>query len=179
MTVRTACASSLTALHNACLAIQKGECAGAIVVGSSLILDPQMTLVLSSQGVLAPDGRCKSFDAGADGYARGEGIVALHVKRLTDAMNDNDPIRAVIRSSCVNSSGRSTGLAQPSAKSQETLIRRSHTLAGITDVSKTAMVECHGTGTPVGDPVEARAVASVFGEHGIYIGSVRALSKRS
>jgi hypothetical protein len=99
-------------------------------------------------------------------------VVAIQIKRLTDALRDNDPIRAVIRSSCINSDGRTAGLTLPSSQSHEALIRRSHALAGISDFSQTAMIECHGTGTLVGDPLEATAVGNVFGEHGIYIGSV-------
>jgi acyl transferase domain-containing protein len=158
------------------LALEAGECESAIVAGTNMILDPQMTASLTVQGVLSPQGQCRSFDAGANGYARGEAIVAIHVKKLKDALRDNDPIRAVIRSSCTNSDGRTAGMSQPNSESHAALIRRSHVLAGITDLSKTAMIECHGTGTQVGDPLEAGAVASVFGDHGIFIGSVCPLS---
>ncbi len=96
-----------------------------------------------------------------------------HVKKLSDAIRNNDPIRAVIKSTCLNSDGRTSNMSQPSLQSHAALIRRSHKLAGITDVCTTAMIECHGTGTLVGDPVEASAVAEVFGEKGIFIGSVR------
>jgi len=137
-----------------------------------MILNPYMTVAMTEQGVLSPDGKCKSFDAGANGYARGEGIVAIHVKRLCDAIRDNDPIRAIIRSSSVNSDGRTSGISQPNSESHEAMIRRCHTLAGFSDLSKTAMVECHGTGTLVGDPMEATAIGNVFGDYGIYIGSV-------
>jgi hypothetical protein len=108
-----------------------------------------------------------SFDAGANGYARGEAVVALHVKRLKDAVRDNDPIRAVIRASCVNSDGKTAGLSQPSSESHAALIRRSHELADARDLSQTAMIECHGTGTQAGDTMEASAVASVFREYGV------------
>lgn len=137
-----------------------------------MILDPQMTASLTAQGVLSPQGHARSFDDKADGYVRGEAVVAIQVKKLADAIRCNDPIRAVIRASCVNSDGKTAGLSQPSPESHAVLMRRSHALAGITDLSKTAMIECHGTGTQVGDPLEAGAVASVFGDHGIFIGSV-------
>ncbi|KAM0323503.1 hypothetical protein ACHAQA_008783 [Verticillium albo-atrum] len=173
MVVRTACSSSLIALHEACMALYSGECESAIVGGTNIILNPCMTVFMSTQGVMSKDGRCKTFDARADGYARGEGAVAIHVKKLSDAIRDNDPIRAVIRASCLNSDGRTSNMLQPSSESHEALIRRSHALAGIQDLSKTAMIECHGTGTPIGDPLEAKAVANVFGEYGIYIGSTK------
>ncbi|KAK2052271.1 hypothetical protein LY76DRAFT_671662 [Colletotrichum caudatum] len=173
MVLRTACSSSLTGLHEACLALEAGECESSLVVGTSMLLDPQLTASLTAQGVLSPNGRCRSFDAGADGYARGEAIVAVHVKKLSVAIRDNDPIRAVIRASCANSDGKTAGLTQPNSESHAALIRRSHALAGISNLSQTAMVECHGTGTQVGDPMEASAVASVFGEYGMLIGSVK------
>ena len=176
MTIRTACSSSLTGLHEACLGIQRGECESAIVGGTNLILNPQMTIGMTEQGVLSPDGRCRTFDANANGYCRGEAIVSIHVKKLSDAIRDNDAIRAVIRSSCINSDGRTAGLSLPSSESHEALMRRSYMLAGIKDPWRTAMIECHGTGTQVGDPLEAMAVARVFGNDGIYIGSVSFLA---
>ena len=149
------------------MALHSGECESAIVGGTNVILNPHMTAAMTEQSLLSPDGKCKSFDASANGYARGEGIVTIHIKKLCDAIRDNDPIRAIIRSSCLNSD-----LSHPSSESHEALIRRSHALAGISDFSKTAMIECHGTGTQVGDPLEATAVGNVFGDYGIYIGSV-------
>lgn len=169
---RTACSSSLTALHEACIGIQRGECESAIVGGTNLILSPSMTIGMSEQGVISPDGRSKTFDIKANGYARAEGVVAIHVKKLSDAIRDNDPIRGVIRASCLNSDGRTSGMTQPSSSAHHQLITRSHKLAGV-DISKTAMVECHGTGTPIGDPLEIAAVARAFGTHGVYIGSLK------
>lgn len=131
------------------MAIHHGDCESAIVGGTNLILNPNMTIAMTEQGVLSPDGRCKTFDRQANGYVRGEGVVAIHIKKLADAVRDGDPIRAVIRSSCLNSDGRTAGLSQPSSGSHEALMRRSHALAGIDDLSKTAMIECHGTGTQV------------------------------
>jgi len=149
MTIRTACSSSLTGLHEACMALARGECTSAVVGGTSIITAPRMTIALTGQGVISPTGTCKTFDANADGYARGEGVSALYIKKLSDAVRDRDPIRAVIRSTCVNSDGKTSGLTMPSTESHEALIRRGHQVAGIHDYSKTAMIECHGTGTKV------------------------------
>lgn len=172
MTVRTACSSALYALYNACSALHAGECSSAIVGGSNLILTPQNTMRMTNAGSMSPLGISRSFDAAADGYARAEAVNAIHVKKLSDAIRDRDPIRAVIRSVCINSDGKSAGLTVPSVESHAALMRRSHEVAGITDLSKTAMIECHATGTPIGDPLEATAVAEVFGGYNILIGSV-------
>lgn len=172
MTVKTGCSSSLVGLDMACEAIRKGDCTGALVCGTSLIFSPTMALALQDQGVLSPTGTCKSFDAKADGYARGEAVNAIYVKRLSDALKDGDNIRAVIRGTSVNDDGRTNGMLIPSSVAQEALIRRAYKQAGINDLSKTAMVECHGTGTKVGDPLEVRAVANCFGADGMIITSV-------
>ncbi|KAK1988472.1 beta-ketoacyl synthase domain-containing protein [Colletotrichum cereale] len=171
--VRTACSASLVALHQACQDLHSGDCSSAIVGGVNLILTPRETAVMHQNGVLSSSGACKSFDADADGFARGEGVSAIYVKRLSDAVRDGDPIRSVIRSTCIAGNGRTLGLTTPNPEIHERLMRRGHELAGITDLSKTAMVECHGTGTPVGDPLEVSAVANIWGENGIYIGSVK------
>ncbi|MCJ1385150.1 hypothetical protein MMC17_008269 [Xylographa soralifera] len=173
MTIRTACSSSLTGLHEACQALYNGDCSSAIVGGTNIIMTPRMTIAMTEQGVISPTGSCKSFSADADGYARGEAVSALYIKKLSDAIRDGDPVRAVIRSTCVNNDGKTVGLTSPSTEAHEALIRRGHKIAGIHDFSKTAMIECHGTGTKVGDPIETRAVANVFGKYGIYIGSVK------
>ena len=164
MIIRTACSSSLTGLHEACIAIQEGECESAIVGGTNIILNPHMTSALSGQSVMSPDGRSKTFDAAANGYARAEGVVAIHVKKLSEAIRNNDPIRAVIKATCLNSDGRTANMTQPSLQSHAALIRKSHQLAGIKDVCTTAMIECHGTGTPVGDPIEARAISNALND---------------
>lgn len=173
MTIRTACSASLTGLHEACMSLARGDCNSAIVGGTSVITAPRMTIALSDQGVISPTGSCKTFDANADGYARGEGVSAIYVKRLSDAIRDSDTVRAVIRSTCVNSDGKTAGLTMPSTEGHEALMRRAYLRAGISDFSETAMIECHGTGTKAGDPIEAKAVAKIFGGHGIYIGSVK------
>ncbi|EFQ31018.1 beta-ketoacyl synthase domain-containing protein [Colletotrichum graminicola M1.001] len=171
--VRTACSASLVALHQACQDLHSGDCSSALVGGVNLILTPKETASMHQNGVLSPSGSCKSFDADADGFARGEGVSAIYIKRLSDAVRDGDPIRSVIRSTCTAGNGRTLGLTTPNPEIHERLMRRGHRLAGVTDLSKTAMVECHGTGTPVGDPLEVSAVANIWGENGIYIGSVK------
>lgn len=172
VTVETACSSSLAALHYACLSIYNEDCESSIVGGSSLILTPTMTAAMSDNMILSPDGICKTFDASADGFGRGEAVNALYIKRLDAAIRDNDPIRAVICGSAANCDGRTASIASPSRESQVDLIRKAYKQAGIQDVHETAFFECHGTGTAVGDAVEATAVAEVFGEKGIIIGSV-------
>lgn len=174
MTIRTGCSSSLVALHEACQALSNGDCASAIVAGCNLILSPTMTIAMTEQGVLSPGGISKSFDAAADGYARGEGVNAVMIKPLKDALRDGDPIRAVIRATASNCDGKTAGISMPNPEAHEDMIRRAYRIAGIQDFSATALVECHATGTPVGDPLEASAVARVFGsEKGVYIGSIK------
>lgn len=112
-------------------------------------MDPQMTVNMTSQGVLSPEGQCKTFDESVDGFARAEAIVAIHIKKLSDAVQDNDPIRAVIMSSCANSDGKTAGMGQPNAERHAVLMKQCHALAGLSDYSQTAMIECHGTGTAV------------------------------
>ncbi|OTB02208.1 hypothetical protein M426DRAFT_322916 [Hypoxylon sp. CI-4A] len=172
MVIRTACSASLIALHEACRALQFGDASAAVVAGTNLILGPSLTVLMNSEGVLSPDGSCKSFDASANGYARAEGITAIYVKRLTDAIRDGNPIRAVIRGTATNSDGKSQGMLVPHGEALESLMRKIYTDAGL-DPCDTAFVECHGTGTSVGDPIETSAVGEVFGEKGVYIGSVK------
>lgn len=128
---------------------------------------------MTEQNVLSKDGSCKTFSADANGYARGEAIAAVYIKRLDVALRDENPIRAVIRGTATNHNGKTPGMTVPSAEVQEALMRRAYKVAGITDFSKTGFVECHGTGTPVGDPIEASAVGRVFGDSGVYIGSIK------
>ena len=173
MTIRTACSASLVAVNEACLAIARSDCKSAIVGGSSLIFAPSATSELGDMGVLSPDGSCKAFSADANGYARGEAIIAIYIKSLSDALRDGSPVRAVIRGSAVNSNGKTPGITSPSTDAQVSLMRHAYKLAGINDLSETAFIECHGTGTAVGDPIETKAVAKVFGDSGIYIGSIK------
>ncbi|KAG4429988.1 hypothetical protein IFR05_014525 [Cadophora sp. M221] len=174
VTIRTACSSSLVGLHQACQALQAGDCEAAVVAGSSIIYSPSLTIKMNEQNVLSPTGTCRTFSADADGFVRGEAVVAVYVKRLQDAIRDGDPIRSVVLSTATNSSGKSSTMTAPSTAAQEALIRRAHDIAGISDLSRTAMMECHGTGTLIGDPIEAQAVANVWGDlDGIYIGSIK------
>lgn len=176
MTIRSACSASGLALHLACQSIRNGECEAAIVGGVNLIFSPGFNTLMSEQGVLAPDASCKTFDAGANGYARAEAVNCLYIKRLDTAIKDGNPVRAVIRGSATNSNGKMNGLTAPSLEAQIKLIRKAYQAAGIpeNEIEKTAVVECHGTGTAAGDAVEVGALANVFGDKGVYITSVSA-----
>lgn len=173
VTLKAACASSAMALHQALQAIRSGEISSALVAGTNLMLAPYLGVTMSVTGLLSPDGSCKSFDAAADGYGRGEAVCCIYLKRLEHAVRDRNAIRAVIRASGSNSGGRTPGgLTNPNPAAHEWLIRRTYESAGL-DCSDTAMVECHGTGTVAGDPLEASAMASCFGEKGVYLGSIK------
>jgi acyl transferase domain-containing protein len=136
-----------------------------------------MTLQMAEQGALAEDGSCKTFSAEANGYGRAEAINAIYIKPLSVALREGNPVRAVIRGIATNHNGRNGGITVPNPAAQEALIRQAYEAAGIEDLSETAFVECHGTGTPVGDPLEAKAVGAAFGSDMIgsclYIGSVK------
>lgn len=123
--------------------------------------------------VLSPSGKCKTFDAKADGYGRGEAVNCLYLKRLDDAIRDNNPIRAIIRSTATNSDGSSTMISSPSSETQETLIRTAYRNANIHDIAETGLFECHGTGTMAGDTAESAAIAAVLGGKGAVLGAVR------
>lgn len=131
-----------------------------------------MSIAMTEQGVLSPSGSCRSFDAAADGYARGEAINAIYIKPLSSAIRNGDPIRAVIRATATNCDGKTPSIPYPSSETHEKMIRRAYKVAQLSEFSQTAFVECHGTGTAIGDPLEAAAVANVFGHQGVYIGSV-------
>ncbi|KAI1264396.1 hypothetical protein F5Y18DRAFT_390351 [Xylariaceae sp. FL1019] len=165
MTVDTACSSSLYALHLACSAIQTGDCDAAIVGGTNLILTPESQLFSSVLGAVSPTSVCHTFDSRADGYARADGIGVLFVKRLSKAVADGDPIRAVIRGTAFNANGRTGGITHPSSEGQEACIRRAYERGGDLDMSLTGYLECHGTGTPVGDPIEVSAIGRVFADN--------------
>ncbi|GJC87236.1 highly reducing polyketide synthase FUM1 [Colletotrichum liriopes] len=175
MTVRTACSAAGLAVHLACQAIRAGECDSAVVAGSNLMLSPGFTKLMAEQSVLSPDASCKTFDSSANGYARAEAVNCLFIKKLDSAIRDGNPIRAVIRGSATNSDGKTIGLTTPSAQAQQQLIRDAYRNAGIpeSDMWQTAMIECHGTGTTVGDSIEACTIGTVFGEKGMFIGSVK------
>lgn len=131
-----------------------------------------MTIAMTEQGIMSPTGECETFDAKADGYGRGEAINAIYIKKLSDAICDRDPIRAIIRATATNCDGKTPGMANPSSEAHELMIRRAYQVGQLTDFSKTAVVECHGTGTAVGDPLETATVANVFKNNGTSIGSV-------
>ncbi|RAK99273.1 type I polyketide synthase [Aspergillus ibericus CBS 121593] len=159
--VDTACSSSLYALHLACSALQNGECDSAVVAGVNLIQSPDVLVAMSQAGVLSPSSICHTFDAAADGYGRADGVNALYVKRLSDAIRDGDPIRSIIRGTATNSNGRTPGITQPSIDGQEAVSQKAYRRTGLKPAD-TAYVEMHGTGTSVGDPMEAEAVSRVF-----------------
>ncbi|KAK5988235.1 Compactin diketide synthase mlcB [Cladobotryum mycophilum] len=176
--VDTACSSSMTALDMACQSLRSGDATAALVIGVNLMISPDVSMFLSNMNFLSPDGKCFSFDARANGYARGEGVAALVLKPLQDALRDGDIIRAVVRATASNQDGRSIGLGQPSAEAQEALIRHVYNKAGLS-FEKTRYVEAHGTGTPIGDPVEMTAIGKVFGTHRspkepLFVGSIKA-----
>ncbi|KAK2038839.1 KR domain-containing protein [Colletotrichum somersetense] len=175
MTIRTGCSSALIGLHEACMSIHHGQCNAALVAGSNLIMAPGLYVSMSEQGVLSPNGSCRTFDAGADGYARGEAANIVYVKRLSDALRDGNPIRAVIRGTSSNADGKTPSLTIPSFESHEAMIRRAYEMAAISGgrIADTGFVECHGTGTAAGDPIETTAISKVFGDAGVYIGSCK------
>ncbi|KAJ9482561.1 hypothetical protein VN97_g10867 [Penicillium thymicola] len=172
-TILTACSSSLVALHEACQALYSGSCSSAVVAGTNMLLTPSTSVNMSENMVLSPDGYCKVFDASANGYGRGEAVNAIFIKPLDQAIADGDNIRAIIRGTSANYDGRSAKIFAPDIKSQEKLIREAYSRAQIHDISQTAFVECHGTGTQVGDIVETTAIARAFEGKGVFIGSVK------
>jgi thioester reductase-like protein len=159
--IETACSSSLVALHYACRSLQTGESNLCMVGGVSLMLSPDPNITYSHARMMAPDGRCKTFDASADGYVRGEGCGVVVLKRLSEALRDGDNIQAVIRGSAVNQDGLSNGLTAPNGPSQQTVIRQALENAGVTP-AQISYVEAHGTGTSLGDPIEVKSLKAVL-----------------
>lgn len=175
MAIDTACSSSLVSLHTACQSLRLGESSLALAGGVNLILSPDNTVAVCRTRALSPSGRCKTFDASADGFVRSEGCGVLVLKRLSDATADGDRVLAVIRASAVNHDGASSGFSAPNGLAQEGVLRKA--LEQI-DPASVDYVEAHGTGTALGDPVEVRALAEVYGKgrtanNPLKIGSVK------
>jgi natural product biosynthesis luciferase-like monooxygenase protein/amino acid adenylation domain-containing protein len=175
--VDTACSSSLSAIHLACASLRAGECDQALAGGVNLILTPKLYVTLSAAGMLSPDGRCKTFDASANGYVRGEGCGIVILKRYSDAQAAGDPILAVIRGSVVNQDGASSGFTVPNGLAQQKLIREALAKAGV-EPAAIDYVEAHGTGTSLGDLIEAQALGTVLGQprgggQALLVGSVK------
>jgi acyl transferase domain-containing protein/acyl carrier protein/protein-L-isoaspartate O-methyltransferase len=170
----TACSSSLVSLHLACQSLRAGECRMALAGGVNLMLSPETTVSFSKARMLSPDGRCRTFDAGANGFVRGEGCGIVVLKRLADAEADGDRILAVVRGSAVNQDGKSNGITAPNGPAQEAVIRRALAEAGL-GPDDLGYVEAHGTGTSLGDPIEVQALGRVLGRdrEPLPIGSVK------
>ncbi|KAI9842656.1 MAG: Type I Iterative PKS [Sclerophora amabilis] len=173
----SACSSSMMALDLACQGLRNRDSTMALVAGSNLVYEPAFMLALTNMNFLSPDSRCFSFDDRANGYARGEGFGVVVIKLLSDALRDGDTIRAVIRSTGSNQDGRTPGITQPSGDAQESLIRETYDKAGL-DMETTRFFEAHGTGTPIGDPIEASAIGGAFRKHRdsdepLYIGALK------
>ncbi|MCF3131695.1 type I polyketide synthase [Streptomyces olivochromogenes] len=177
MSVNTACSSSLVAIHLACQSLRSGESDLALAGGVNLILSPELSIFLCKVRAMSRDGRCKPFDASADGIVRGEGCALVVLKRLSDALADGDDILAVIRGTAVNHDGASAGLTVPSGEAQQRLLRDALAAAGVAPAD-IDYVEAHGTGTPLGDPIELSALRNVLGQdrprsHPLFVGSLK------
>ena len=177
MAVDTACSSSLVAMHQAVTGLQRGESDLALAGGVHTILSGRLLELRANAGMLSPDGRCATFDAAANGYVRGEGCGIVVLRRLDEAQADGDRIWGVIRSTALNQDGASPGLTVPSRPAQEKCIEAALARAGI-DPAMVDYLEAHGTGTPVGDPIELEATAGAYGrgrdpEQPLLIGSVK------
>ena len=179
LSIDTACSSSLVSVHLACQSLRSGECNAALAAGVNLILTPESFIAFARTHMLAPDGRCKPFDASADGFVRGEGCGVVVLKRVSDAIANDDRILAVIRGSAVNQDGASASLTAPSGPAQEAVIRRALSQSALKPAD-VQFVEAHGTGTSLGDPIELRALGAVYGAarrgggDDLVVGSVKA-----
>jgi len=162
MAVDTACSSSLVSVHLACQALRNHECELAIAGGVNALLTPEPSINLTKARMISPRGRCRTFDASADGYVRGEGCGLVVLKSLARALADGDRVLGVIRGSAVNQDGRSSGLTAPNRLAQQALLQAALGMAGV-DPTDVGYVECHGTATPLGDPIEISALREVLG----------------
>ncbi|KAL8924113.1 MAG: hypothetical protein Q9208_004250 [Pyrenodesmia sp. 3 TL-2023] len=172
MSVDTACSSSMTALHQAVRTLQHGDSTMALVCGSNLILNPESFISMTELGFIGSSGRCRSFDALAEGYGRGEGVGAVLLKTFKKAVDDHDPIRAIIKGTRLNQDGRTQGITLPSALAQQGNMESLYKELNI-DPSSIQYLEAHGTGTAAGDPLEMQAVNAVYGENPLTVGSVK------
>jgi phthiocerol/phenolphthiocerol synthesis type-I polyketide synthase C len=159
----TACSSSLVTIHLACQSLRSRESDTALVGGTNLLLSPGTSIACSRWGMLSPEGQCKTFDADADGYVRSEGAGVVVLKRLSDAQRDGNRILAVVRSSAVNQDGASSGVTVPNGPAQQALLRQALTSAKLTPAD-IDYIEAHGTGTPLGDPIELDSLSKVFAD---------------
>ncbi|NET44014.1 type I polyketide synthase [Okeania sp. SIO2B3] len=179
ITVDTACSSSLSAVHLACQSIRNGECELALASGVNFLLSPELSISFSQAGMLSPDGRCKTFDASANGYVRSEGCGVVVLKSWQQAIADGDQVLAVIRGTAINQDGASNGITAPNQSAQEAVIQKALSVAGIS-ANQVSYLEAHGTGTSLGDPVEIKAVEAVYGKNRgmdrpLTIGSVKTI----
>ena len=140
MVIKTGCSASLVALHEACRALQNGDCTSAIVAGTNLIMGPTTTAAMTQEGILSAEASCKTFDSAADGFARAEAITAIYIKPLDRALKDGNPVRAIVRNTGTNSDGKSASLMSPNGRSHELLMRKVYEGAGL-DPEETAFVE--------------------------------------
>jgi acyl transferase domain-containing protein len=177
VSIDTACSSSLVAVHLACQSLRTNECTMALAAGVNALLTPDPFICFANWGMMAPDGKCKTFDASADGFVRSEGCGLIVLKRLSKAVADGNRVLAIIRGSAVNQDGKSSGLTVPNGPAQEAVIRQALAQARLAG-SAVDYVEAHGTGTTLGDPIEAHALAAVLGPerepvHPLVLGSVK------
>ncbi|MBI3243488.1 MAG: SDR family NAD(P)-dependent oxidoreductase [Chloroflexi bacterium] len=175
LSVDTACSSALTAVHLATQSLRAGESRLALAGGVNLMLSPELTVTFSKYHMMSADGRCKTFDAEADGFVRGEGCAVIVLKRLSDAIADGDNILALIRGTAANQDGPSSGLTAPNGPSQVAVIREALANGGVSPLD-VSYVEAHGTGTSLGDPIEVQALGAALGEgrtEPLMIGSVK------